>query len=260
MKIEKDITKQYRKNKVYLDWQHLLLYAMGALMGIFIILMFTVQTVRMSAWLILIIGFPGYIGTMLGFIPMMKEKSPIFDAAGVGVKDSLHQTKAPYDFPIVTNKGTQWWNIYLGGGYTAFGFSVKGHSLILVPKDDVIEYGQSVMTYNRGTLVSISELPTTMQREIVSRVDSFDANKKILYLPLAPRIDLIEKFKYLYGYENAEFSVYDMQARELASHSHSSFMSRANEEERDQMHTFRRKKYYTEKNDTNEVKEEKFNA
>lgn len=259
--VNKSLKKMYKNKRPLDDLPHVIMYFMGGIIAIFIILMFTVKTASVNLWLTLILVFIPATFSMLGFIPMLKQASPVFDGFSVGIKDSLDQINPAYSFPLVTNQGTRYWNIYLGGGYNAFAFSVKGRQVILVPKEDVIEHGASVVTFNTGKFVSISELPQTMQREILTRIPNFDPDSKIWYLALAPRVELVKKFNALYGQESAELSVADMQQRELIANKHSSIMTSQIEEERDMTHSYKIKRY---KKDTDEIinnkQEEKFDA
>ena len=259
--INKNLKKIYKNKKPLDDLQHMMMYFTGGIVAILLILMFTLPKQEVNLWLVLVFVVPMGMAAMQGFIPIMKQASPVFDAFSAGYKDSLDQINPAFSFPLVTNHGTRYWNVYLGGGYNAYAFSIKGRQVILVPKDDVIEHGSSVITFNTGKYVTISELPQTMQREILSRIPNFNPSSRIWYLALAPKVELVKKFNALYGQESAELSISELQQRELIANKHASIMTSQIEEERDMTHSYKIKRY---KKDTEEMinnrQEEKFDA
>lgn len=257
--VNKSLKKTYGTKKRFDDLPHVLMYFTGGIVAILLILMFTLPKEEVNLWLVLVFVVPVGMAAMQGFIPMMKQASPVFDAFSAGFKDSLDQINPAFSFPLVTNHGTRHWNVYLGGGYNAYAFSIKGKQVILVPKDDVIEHGSSVITFNTGKYVTISELSQTMQREILSRIPNFNTTSRIWYLALAPRVELVKKFNALYGQESAELSISELQQRELIANKHASIMTSQIEEERDMTHSYKLKRYKKDTQDIYEPKEEKFN-
>lgn len=256
--IDKNLKKIYKDKKPLDDLQHVMMYFTGGIVAILLILMFTLPKEEINLWLVLVFVVPIGMAALQGFIPMMKQASPVFDAFSAGYKDSLDQVNPAFSFDLTTNQGTRRWNIYLGGGYNAYAFSIKGKQVILVPKDDVIEHGSSVITFNTGKYVSLSELPYSMQREIVSRIPTFNPVSKIWYLTLSPRVDLVHKFNSLYGQEEAEFSVSDMQHRELMANRNASITTAYIENERTTTRDYTKRKYKKDIQDMYEPKEEKF--
>ncbi len=257
MNLNKLASKRNKDKSNFTDLPHIMLYGMGGIMAVLFILMFTVPAPSMNLWIVLMIALPLSVGVATGVVPMMKQASPVFDAFSAGFKDSLNQIEPALSFPIVTNQKTRIWNVYLGGGFNAFSFTSKGRKVILVPKNDVIQHGGSVITFNNGKLVSVSQLPQMMQDILMSRID-FEVNSKIWYMVLPPRPDLVTNLKTVFGAENSEFGVNDMLDMLLEADTHASFVRAKADEQRDMMSIRTTRKSIKEIRSIDDDKEEKY--